>query len=108
MLGKNEKRILKIILENHLTVDHKHLTIDDLAKKTTFTEDELYRIIQKLLVFQYVKMVSSMAHWTVNPFTITEKGIHSLQFNWRTLVRDIFIGIATLASLIALFSVGQN
>jgi len=101
-MDKNEKMILKLILENHLTVDHKQLTIEDLSKKTSISQDELYKIISKLLILQYVKMTHTKFHWTVNPFTITEKGLLALQRPWGRIIRDVLIGIATVASFIAI------
>jgi len=101
-MNKNEKKILKLILENHLTVGHKYLTISDLATKTDFSEDELYKIIQKLLVFQYVRMFDTKSYWTANTFTITEKGLLALQFPWGRVIRDILIGIATVTAFIAI------
>jgi len=100
-LNKNEKLILKLILKNHLTVDHKYLTISTLSEKTALSEDELYKIIQKLLILQYVKMIDTKSHWTVNPFTITEKGLLALQFPWAR-IRDVFIGIATITAFISI------
>ena len=94
--------ILKLILKNHLTVDHKYLTISKLSEKTSLSENELYKIIQKLLTFQYVKMIQSQCHWTVNPFTITEKGLLALQFPWGRIIRDVLIGIATITAFIAI------
>jgi len=101
-MNKNEKKILKLILKNHLTVDHKYLTISTLTEKTALSEEELYKIIQKLLVFQYVKMINTQAYWTVNPFTITEKGLLVLQFPWARIIRDVLIGIATITAFIAI------
>jgi len=100
-MNKNEKMILKKILENHLTVDHKYLTIEKLSEETTLSQDELYKIIAKLLVFQYVKMIKTHMNWTVNPFTITEKGLLALQFPWGR-IRDIVIIIAAVTSFIAI------
>ena len=102
LMNRNEKMILKKILENHLTVDHKYLTIEKLSKETALSEDELYKIISKLLVFQYVKMIKTQSYWTVNPFTITEKGLLALQFPWGRIVRDIVIGIAVITSFVAI------
>jgi len=101
-MDKNEKMILKLIFENHLIVDHKYLTISKLSEKTTLSEDELYKIISKLLILQYVKMVNTSAHWTVNPFNITEKGLLALQFPWGRIIRDVLIGIATVTAFIAI------
>ena len=101
-MDKNERRILKLILENHLTVDHKYLTITSLSEKSMLSEDELYRIIQKLLVLQYVNMIKTQNYWTVNPFTITEKGLLALQTPWSRIIRDILIGIATVTAVISI------
>ena len=101
-MNKNEKKILKLIFENHLTVDHKYLTISELSKKTDLSEEELYKIISKLLILQYVKMVRTDFHWTVNPFNITEKGLLALQFPWGRTIRDVLIGIATITAFIAI------
>jgi len=101
-MDKNEKMILKLIFENHLTVDHKYLTISKLSEKTSLSENELYKIIQKLLVFQYVRMIDNKAYWTVNPFTITEKGLLALQRDWGRIIRDVLIGIATVTAFIAI------
>jgi len=101
-MDKNEKMILKLILKNHLTVDHKYLTISKLSEKTALSEDELYKIIQKLLVLQYVQMIKTHSYWTANPFTITEKGLLALQVSWGRIIRDVFIGIATITALIAI------
>jgi len=69
-----------LILENHLTVDHKYLTISKLSEKTGLSENELFKILSKLLILQYVKMVDTNAYWTAKTFTITEKGLLALQF----------------------------
>lgn len=101
-MNKSEKKILKLILENHLTVDHKYLTISTLTEKTGLSENELYKILQKLLVFQYVKMIDTKYDWTANSFTITEKGLLVLQRSWGRIIRDVFIGIATITAFIAI------
>ena len=101
-MNKSEKKILKLILENHLTVDHKYLTISTLTEKTDFSEDELFRIISKLVIFQYVKMIRTDNHWTVNPFSITEKGLLALQFPWGRIIRDVLIVVATITAFIAI------
>jgi len=101
-MNKNEKMILKLILKNHLTVDHKYLTISILSEKTALSENELYKIMQKLLVLQYVKMIQTRNYWTANTFTITEKGLLALQFPWGRIIRDVLIGIATITAFIAI------
>ena len=40
--------------------------------------------------------------------TITEKGINALEFDYRSLIRDIFIGVAVVVSIIALFYPNQG
>jgi len=102
MMNKNEKMILKLILENHLTVNHSYLTISKLSKKTSLSEDELYKIITKILTFQYIRMIDTMSDWTVNEFTITEKGLLALQRPWSRIIRDVLIVIATITSFIAI------
>jgi len=102
MKDKSEKMILKKILENKLTIDHKHMTIEKLTKTTGKTDEELYKIISLLLTREYIKMRHTDYHCTVNPFYITEKGLNSLEINWRRRILDAFIPIATIVSIIAI------
>ena len=46
-------------------------------------------------------MIKTQSYWTVNPFTITEKGLLALQFPWGR-IRDIVIIIAAVTSFIAI------
>ena len=103
MLGKEEKAVLKLILKNKLMIDHKHITIEKLSKTTDYSEEKLYEIISRLLILQHIRMIKTMNDWTVNPFNFTEKGMLALQINRREIIKDIFIGIATMVSIIALF-----
>ena len=102
-MNRNEKMILKKILENHLTVDHKYLTIEKLSEETALSNEELFKIISKLLIFQYIKMIDTQSYWTVKTFTITEKGLVALQFPRGRIIRDVLIGIAVITSFIAVF-----
>ena len=102
MLLGNDRTILKLILENHLIIDHKNLSIIDISKKTNLGQEEVYKSIQKLLTFQYIRITDILSHWTAKSITITEKGINALEFDYRTLIRDIFIGIAIFVSIAAL------
>lgn len=101
-MDKNEKMILKVIFDNHLKIDHKYLTIEKLTELTSLSKEELYGIIQKLLVLQYIKMINTQNFWTVNTFTITEKGLLALQTQWGRIIRDVLIGIATITAFIAI------
>jgi len=102
MLLGNDKRILKLILENHIIIDHTNLTIESISKKTGLSQEDVFKSVQKLLTFQYITLTKHLSHWTVKPMTITEKGINALEFDYRSLIRDIFIGIAVFVSIIAL------
>ena len=104
IMSKDEKMVLKKTLENKLTVDHKHMTIEKLGKNTDKTEDELYKIINLLLTRGHVKMIDTSCDWTVNPFYITEKGLKALEINLHEIIQNIFIGIATIVAIIALFN----
>lgn len=102
MLVGNDKKILKLILENHLIIDHKNLTITSISEKTNLSQEDVYKFIQKLLTIQYIRITNRLPHWTAKPITITEKGINALEFDYRSLIRDIFIGAAVVVSIIAL------
>ena len=102
MLLGNDKKILKLILENHLIIDHKNLTIASISEKTNLSQEDVYKSIQKLLTIQYIRITSNLPYWTAKPITITEKGINALEFDYRSLIRDIFIGTAVAVSIIAL------
>ena len=104
MISKSEKMILKKILENKLTVDHKNMTIEKLEKITDKTENDLYKIINLLLTRSYIKMVHTDFHWTVNEFYITERGLKALETDWYKVIQNFFIGLATIVSILALIS----
>ena len=102
MLLGNDRKILKRILENHLIIDHKNLTVLSISEKTDLSQEEVFKSIQKLLTFQYIRITDYLSHWTVKELTITEKGINALEFDFRSLIRDIFIGVAVFISIIAI------
>ena len=102
MLLGNDRIILKLILENHLIIDHKNLTISNLSEKTNLSQDDVFKSIQKLLTFKYIIITNNLPYWTAKPLTITEKGINALEFDYRSLIRDIFIVVAVSVSIIAL------
>lgn len=102
MIPGNNKTILKKILENHQKIDHKNLSITEISEQTQLSQEKVYASIQKLLTYQYVKITDNLPHWTAKPFTITEKGIKVLEFDYRRLIRDIFVGVAVFVSIIAL------
>jgi len=102
MVQGNDKTILKLILMNHQKIDHSDLSIEDISEQTNLNEKEVYASIQKLLTYGYIRITDNLPHWSVKPVTITEKGIKVLDFDYRSLIRDIFIGIAVFVSIIAL------
>jgi len=108
MIFGNDRRILKLILENHLIIDHKNLSIKTISEKTNISQEDAYKAIQKLLTFQHIRLTDNLSHWTVRSVTITEKGIEALEFNYRNLIRDIFVGVAVVVSIIALFYPNQG
>ena len=96
--------ILKKILANKLTIDHKNMTIEELSKRTDKTKEDLFKIISLLLTRNYVKMINRDCHWTVNEFYITEKGLKALETDWHKVIQNFFIGLATFVSILALIS----
>ena len=102
MLLGNDRTILKLILKNHLTIGHKNLTMLDISEKTDLSQGDVFKSIQKLLTFQYIRITDNLPYWTTKPLTITEKGINALEFNYRSLIRDISIVVAVVVSIIAL------
>ena len=62
MLIGNDKTILKLILENHLIIDHKNLTVTSISEKTNLSQEDVHKSIQKLLTFQYVRVTDHLTN----------------------------------------------
>ena len=105
MMSRKEKKILKEILKNKLTVDSKPMTIRRLSSITNETIDELYQIINLLLTRKYVNKYNGyQGAWTVQPVIITKDGLDALEFPWLKILQNTSIVTAVIISIIALFS----
>ena len=102
MMNKEEKKILKIILKNKLTINTEHSSADGLVKETKMDKKDIYKIIQLLLTKKYIEIINTGEFWMNRELRITEKGLNALSFNWRSLIRDTLIAVATIVSIIAL------
>ncbi len=54
----NDITILKLILENDLTLDYKDMTITKLIEKTNLSQDKVFKSVQKLSTLRHGKRSS--------------------------------------------------